>query len=145
MVRRISAHEFRQYGWVIEFPKKASKDKSINLFRIVRRESGNCGWRIAYLVVRDKAIKRLEQHVETFESFEPVAGRSLLYVADRKDPGRIECFRLERPVILKKGIWHGVVTEGDEAEIKITENAKVKCIYWKLGFILRRPHQYTNR
>ncbi len=30
-----------------------------------------------------------------------------------------------RPVILKKGIWHEVVTLADETEIKLTENANI--------------------
>jgi ureidoglycolate hydrolase len=136
MARVISVKNFKRYGWVIEFPKKSVKEKDKNLFRIVRSDRAACGWRIAYLVVRDKEIRRLEQHPMTFESFEPAAGRSLLYVADKKDPRHIECFRLNRPVILKKGIWHGVVTQTREAEIKITENAKVKCISWRLGFNL---------
>jgi hypothetical protein len=40
---------------------------------------------------------------------------------------------LDKPVILKKGLWHGVVALGDEADIKITENASVRCVYWKTG------------
>jgi ureidoglycolate hydrolase len=87
-------------------------------------------------VVRDKQINRLEQHIDTFESFEPVEGKALLYVAKEKNPKEIECFLLDRPVILNKGVWHGVVTRHLSAEIKITENADVDCIYWNLGFSL---------
>jgi len=88
------------------------------------------------LIVRDKKIRRLECHPESFESFEPVCGRSLLFVAWKKDVKAIECFELTRPIILKKGVWHGVVTVTPECEIKLTENSKVKCVYWPLGFHL---------
>lgn len=70
------------------------------------------------------------------ESFEPVKGKSLLYVALRPKTEAIECFALDRPVILKKKIWHGIVTVSPETEIKLTENAMVQCVYWPLGFYL---------
>ena len=132
--KKITAGNFKRYGWVIEYPHKASSRNGRNLFRIIIKERGKIGWRIAYLVVRDKAISKLEQHLNSFESFEPVSGRSLLYVAAGKEASKIDCFRLNRPIILKKGIWHGIVTLDRESEIKITENAKVKCIYspWKV-------------
>jgi ureidoglycolate hydrolase len=136
MIRRITAASFKLYGRVIEYPEELYRRDGKNLFRIVLRESIPVGWRIAYLVVRDRKIQRLEQHVDTFESFEPVKGRSLLYVARNKDEGAIECFRLDRPVILYKGIWHGVITLTGETDIKIAENVKVRSIYWKLKRIL---------
>ncbi len=94
------------------------------------------GWRIAYLVVRDRAIKKLEQHPGSLESFEPVTGRGFLYVCATKDEDKVECFILDRPVILKKGIWHGIVSVSDECDVKITENARVKCVYWPLKAVL---------
>ncbi len=136
MINKINSKNFRKYGWVIEYPNKGQKDKKKNLFRIVIREKGLLGWRIAYLIVRDKAIKKLQQHPESLESFEPVSGKSILYVSNRNDPKEIRSFLLDKPVILKRGIWHGIVSLGNESEIKITENVKVKCVYWPLGFEL---------
>ncbi len=130
MIKTINVKNFRPYGWVIEYPNKHLKGNTRNLFRIVLTESQRIGWRIAYLIVRDKTIKRLECHPHSFESFEPILGKSLLFVAKTQDMASIECFSLDRPVILKKGIWHGVVATTDECEIKLTENAKVKCVYW---------------
>lgn len=131
---KIQAKNFQPYGWIIDYPgKEFCRGK--NLFRIVVRQQ-KTGWRIAYLVVRDKVIGRLEQHPDSLESFEPVSGKSLLFVATRKDAKNIVCFRLDKPVVLKKGIWHGIITEGAEADVKITENASVRCVYWTLGRIL---------
>lgn len=136
VIKKINPGNFKKYGWVIEYPNKGRENKKENLFRIVLREKKPLGWRIAYLVVRDRAISRLEQHPGSFESFEPVSRKSLLYVASLKDTKKIECFLLDKPVILKKSIWHGVITLEKETEIKITENSRVKCVYWALGFEL---------
>lgn len=140
MIKQITSANFRRYGRIIEYPNKKSKSAKANLFRIVLTEPKIKGWRIAYLIVRDKTIKRLEHHPDSFESFEPIKGKSLLYVSTQPDPKTIECFYLNSPVILKKGIWHGIVTLSKESEMKLTENAKVQCVYWPLGFKLGRLH-----
>jgi ureidoglycolate hydrolase len=136
MMKKITSANFKKYGRLIEFPKKRAQAKGENLFCIVASEPKKVGWRIAYLVVRDKVASRLEQHPHSYESFEPVKGKGLLYVSALKNPARIECFVLTRPVVLKKGIWHAVVALDKECEIKITENARVRCVYWKIGFSL---------
>jgi len=132
-IKKITSRNFRRYGWVIEYPGKNLCGRRNNLFRIVLREAAKTGWRIAYLVVRDRSISRLEQHPDSFESFEPVAGKSILFVCAGKNNDKTECFRLERPVVLKKGIWHGIISVGRESEIKITENSRVKCAYRSTG------------
>lgn len=129
--RRITPASFRPYGKVIGYPGKGQKGTRRNLWRIILTEHAQTGWRIAYLVVRDKRIRRLEAHPGTYESFEPVRGRSLLFVTKHKE-GPVRCFLLDQPIILNKNIWHGVVTITPETEIKITENAKVACRYWPL-------------
>lgn len=132
-MKNITTRSFSKFGSIIEYPGLTQKNKKKNLFRIVLEDPKAPGWRIAYLVVRDKMINTLEQHPGTFESFEPVKGRAVLFVALKKDPEQIESFRLDRPVILKKGVWHGIITKGRSAEVKITENSEVKCVYWRLS------------
>lgn len=135
--RKIYPGNFKHYGLIIDRLAKKTKYKNKSIFSIVFTEPNVKGWRIAHLLLRDKAADYLERHVDSFESFEPLKGRILLFVAKRKDPKRIRCFYLNRPVILKKGIWHNVVTLAKESEIKITENAQVECGYWRLGFSLK--------
>lgn len=130
----ITKANFKPFGWIIGIPHK-SASKTKNLFRIIVRQP-KTGWRIAYLVVRDRHIARLEQHPSSLESFERVSGKGLLYLSTGKDSRNIKCFALDKPVILKKGIWHGVVTKSREMDVKITENVEVDCAYWKLGFEL---------
>lgn len=140
MIKKITTKNFSSFGRLIKHPSKHSMNGKRNLFCIVCKETKNVGWRIAYLIVRDKTIDRLEQHRKTFESFEPVSGKAILYVAKEKDPKLIQCFDLDKPVILNKGIWHGVVTLNGDSEIKITEKTDVDCIYWELGFDLNSGH-----
>jgi len=142
MIEEITAKNFSRYGWVIEYPQRRSASSKINLFRIVLRERKKSGWRIAYLVVRDKQLNRLEQHPGSYESFEPVRGRSILFVATAKDETKIKAFYLDVPIILRKGIWHGIITCGKETDVKISENANVQCVYWKLSHPLSR---YADR
>ena len=137
-IKNITAANFKKYGHVIEYPRKRPKNRSKNLFSIILKEKKRCGWRIAYLLLRDKSITKLERHPASFESFEPVHGRSLIYLAGGRYPRKIECFYLDRPVILKKGVWHGVVSLSAESEIKITENAEVECVFRPLHFPLPR-------
>lgn len=134
-VERITASNFKSFGTIIDYPAKSFCSKTKNLFRIVIRQP-RLGWRIAYLVVRDKSICRLEQHPGSFESFEPVSGQGILFVSLRKNPHDIRSFLIDKPVILKKGLWHGIVTTGEECDVKIVENSRVKCVYWPLGFEL---------
>ena len=134
-IERITAQRFAAFGRLIDLPRSGFPNPEKNLWKIIVRQPG-AGWRIAVLVVRDRVIRRLERHPGSLESFEPVLGRSLLFVTVKKDPSGIRCFLLDKPVILKKGLWHGVVASTREADIKITENSKVICNYWKLGFEL---------
>ncbi len=123
---------FGRYGKIIGYPNKESKGHVRNLWRIIHVESGKVGWRIAYLVLRDKTIGRLERHPQSDESFEPVRGRALIFVAVKDDLSDLQCFKLDQPLIVYKNVWHGVVTLTPETEIKITENAHVTCEYLSL-------------
>ena len=129
----ITAKTFRPFGKVIEYPGKEKKGRVRNLWRIVHKVDQAKGWRIAYLVLRDKTFGRLEQHPDSDETFEPISGEILLFVAKSPAIEDVKCFCLDRPIVLKKGVWHALVTVHDEAEIKITENAELQCVYHKLG------------
>lgn len=130
---------FRPYGKIIEYPNKEDKGVVRNLWRIVHTESGRTGWRVAYLVLRDKTIGRLECHPNSDETFEPIRGKALLFVARRREWDAVRCFQLDKPIIVRKGVWHGLVTRTAETEIKITENATVTCRYWKFGCRISNP------
>ncbi len=132
-VERITEANFKPFGKIISLPRKHNASPGKNLWRVIVRQP-HAGWRIAYLVVRDSSVLRLERHPGSLESFEPVAGQGVLFVALRKVPSDIRAFYLDKSVILKKGLWHGIVTCRPECDIKITENSAVKSVYWRLGF-----------
>ena len=125
--KKLHAKNFKKYGLIIEWEGPENK-KENNQFRIVLRQPKVKGWRIAYLIVREKLVKFLEKHPLSYESFEPVKGKAVLYVSNKKIPEQIEAFILDKPVILFNGIWHNVLSLTKETHIKITENDKVTLI-----------------
>jgi ureidoglycolate hydrolase len=99
-----------------------------NGFGIVFKEK-SAGWRIAYLVVRKHKIVRLEKHPNTAETFEPVKGKAIIALASSKTPNDYKLFALDKPVVLKKGVWHNVAALTTTCEIKICEAIKVVEVY----------------
>lgn len=133
-IEPITPQSFRPYGKVIAYPNRHTKGKTRNLWRILHTEGKKVGWRIAYLVLRDKTIGRLERHPTSDETFEPLKGRALLFASKTQNMSDIRCFLLDQPIIIHKNIWHGVIALDDEVDIKIMENADVSCQYWPFGF-----------
>ncbi|MFH1092848.1 MAG: ureidoglycolate lyase [Candidatus Omnitrophota bacterium] len=129
--KKLTVLNFKKYGYIIQWQGPEKKGYH-NQFRIVIRDRKVVGWRIAYLIVRAKQINSLEKHPFSYESFEPINGRGILYVCAQKTPQAIEAFLLDKPIILRKGIWHNVAACTREMHIKITENNKVKLIKHKL-------------
>ena len=125
--KKITTENFKKYGYIIQWEGPENK-KENNQFRIVISDPKVTGWRIAYLIIREKKINFLEKHPLSFESFEPIKGKAILYVSDKKEPQVIEAFILDKPIILLKGIWHNVLSCTRETHIKITENNEVKLI-----------------
>ena len=131
-IEHISSSNFKSYGKIIEYPKIEKKGHTRNLWRIIHTTSEKKGWRIAYLVLRDKSIGRLESHINSDETLEPISGKAILVVNTTKNHEDKKAFWLDKPVILFKGVWHGLISPKEEAHIKITENATVTCKYLKL-------------
>lgn len=145
MISSVTSPSFRRYGKVIDYPNQQKKGTVRNLWRIIHVEKAKVGWRIAYLVLRDKTIGRLECHLFSDETFEPVRGKALIFFAEDKRLADIKCFTLDKPIIVHKGVWHGLVSISAQTEIKITENAKVSCRYWNLGFRIKHPRDLHGR
>lgn len=144
-IEKLSVKSFKSFGKIIEYPNREVKGKTRNLWRVLHTESQRVGWRVAYLVLRDKSIGRMECHRASDETFEPVKGQALFFVSHEKDLNNIRCFLLDRPIILNKGTWHGLISVSEETEIKITENAKVSCKYWNFGFRIKSFEDLQQR
>jgi ureidoglycolate hydrolase len=130
-IYKLTHKNIKPYGWIIDsaFVKDSGRG---NAFGILIKEKAK-GWRIAYLIVRAKSIKRLENHPDSLETFEPVAGRTVIALARPRSPEKFKLFHLDKPVVLKKKVWHDVATLSERSDIKIVENMEVKCVYKKLG------------
>lgn len=121
MCRLESIHKetFEKYGKVLEF-----SDQCTEPFEIVITEEKE-PWRLAVFRYRNKTVKRMECHLLSLESFEPLSGLTVLIVAEHDHPEEYRAFILDKPVCLYKGIWHQVLSLTDEAQVKIAENLEV--------------------
>jgi ureidoglycolate hydrolase len=129
-IRRLTHKSIRPYGKIIDSScvKFARGDDG---FGVLFKER-SAGWRVAYLVVRRGRIERLERHPNTAETFEPVRGRAVIALASGRNPERFRLFRLDRPVVLNKGVWHAVAAPSKGCEIKICEGIRVVEEYYRL-------------
>lgn len=144
-IENLESKKFRKFGRVIEYPGYARKGKKRNLWKIIHTSETQEGWRIAYLVLRDKSISRLQCHPNTDETFEPLqGGKAVLFASTQKDLSKIQAFWLDRPVVIYQGVWHGIIAPGDEAHLKIFENNHVECENFLLGFRLNLEGYLSN-
>lgn len=122
----ITRETFAPFGTVLEFPETTTDD-----FYIVDTEEKE-PWRIAVFRYRNHSIRRIECHPASKESFEPLSGITLLLAAEAGHPEEYHIFLLDRPVCLKKGVWHQVLSLSSEAQVKITENLEVESEFYDL-------------
>ena len=73
----------------------------------------------------------LECHPNTPEVFIPLSGEAILLVA--VDPEeKITAFKLDKPLVLSPGIWHGVISLSEKSEMLIVENPDVTSEFHEL-------------
>lgn len=126
LLQSIHKETFEKYGDVLEFPNDCAEP-----FYIVTKEE-NEPWRLAVFRYSNKEIGRMECHPTSLESFEPLSGITVLVVAEHERPEEYEAFVLDKPVCLKKGVWHQVLALTDEAQVKIAENLEVNSRFYDL-------------
>ena len=126
-INRLTRKNIKPYGWIIDsgFIKDDGRGDK---FGVLLKER-SAGWRIGYLILRKKNIIKLERHPDSLETFEPVKGKAVIILATDKYPGKRETFLLDKPVVLKKGVWHNVASLSGKCEMKIFENIEVKTEY----------------
>jgi len=130
-IENITTENFAPFGYVLEFTPEM-KDP----FHVIVREEKD-PWRLALLRFDWHEVKRLENHPDSMESFEPLEGASVLFVAENKSPDKIRAFFLDKPICLYKGVWHEVMAVSADAKVKITENLDVSAEYYNLENPLR--------
>lgn len=125
-IKRLSSEAFKKYGTMLD-PEDKSK-----VFTVVCGDKDAKGWRIGVVIIGPSPVEQLEAHPESKETFEPVAGTSLLLVAETNAPDNIEAFLLDKGVLVNKNIWHGLSVLSAKAEVKVTENFEVDSVFHKL-------------
>lgn len=120
----ITKEAFEPFGTVLEFPEQCEEQ-----FYIIDFEKSS-PWRIAVFRYTNKEIEVIENHPTSKESFEPLKGWTVLLVAENETPEQCRAFILDKPVCLKKGVWHQVLALTSEAEVKITENLEVDSAFY---------------
>ena len=124
---------FKAFGRILEpyqdeFPEV--EEKNLFKFFVIFKELSQA-WQIGYLQQTGKKLKKLERHPTTPEVFIPLKGRTILILSN--DLVEIPMgFELTRPIVLRKGIWHGVISLTEKSEILIVENEDVTDEYYDL-------------
>ena len=126
-IENITTENFAPFGYVLEFTPEMTEP-----FHIIVREEKD-PWRLALLRFDRQDVEKIENHPDSMESFEPLEGASVLYVAENKSPEKIRAFFLDKPICLYKGVWHEVQALSSHAKVKITENLEVKAEYYNLA------------
>ena len=122
----VQRETFLPYGEVLEFP--AGIEETFCIITTEEKEP----WRLAVFRYTNKEIQRMECHPTSRESFEPLHGLTVLVVATHENLEEYEAFILDKPVCLKKGIWHQVLALTEEAQVKIVENLEVQSEFYDL-------------
>ena len=122
----VQRETFLPYGEVLEFP--AGIEETFCIITTEEKEP----WRLAVFRYTNKEIQRMECHPTSRESFEPLHGLTVLVVATHENPEEYEAFILDKPVCLKKGIWHQVLALTEEAQVKIVENLEVQSEFYDM-------------
>ena len=129
-LQSVQRETFLQYGEVLEFP--AGIEETFFIITTEEKEP----WRLAVFRYTNKEIQRMECHPTSRESFEPLHGLTVLVVATHENPEEYEAFILDKPVCLKKGIWHQVLALTEEAQVKIVENLEVQSEFYDLEKVI---------
>lgn len=125
-IESITRENFAPFGTVIEF----SPDFD-GIYEILETEDEK-PWILAVFRYTNKTIQRIENHPTSMETFEPLSGVTVLLVAEHETPENYKAFVLDKPVCLKKGVWHQVLSLTPSAEVKITENKDVYSEFYDL-------------
>jgi len=114
---------FQPFGRILEnLPTETPEvsEKGIFNFYVIFKELSE-GWQIGYLEQMGNVLKVLECHPTTPEVFVPLRGESILLLSIKPEK-EIVAFKLEKPIVLNRGIWHGVISLTEKSEILIIEN-----------------------
>ncbi|NQU80928.1 MAG: hypothetical protein HQ543_05365 [Bacteroidetes bacterium] len=133
LISELTQELFKPFGRILEplqgeTPEVA--EENIFKFFVIFKEFSK-SWQIGYLEQIGKYVGKIECHSTTPEVFIPLSGEAVLLLA--VDPEKeIIAFKLDKPIVLNRGIWHGVISLTERSEILIVENKDVTDEFYKL-------------
>lgn len=129
-INKLTHKSIKPYGWIIDSGFMRDDGRGDKFAVLLKARSK--GWQIGYLILRKKKFKKLENHPDSLETFEPIKGKTMIALADNRNPGKFKVFLLDKPIVIKKGVWHEIAAISGKCEIKIFENMGVKTVYTDL-------------
>jgi ureidoglycolate hydrolase len=127
---------FEPFGRILEpQPGESASQSEKNVFDFfVPFTERSAGWSIGYLSYTGRVLQQLERHPNTPEVFSPLTGDALLVLAvDPAEEATFRAFRLDKPIVLNRGVWHGVICLSRQVKILIVENPDTVDEYHKLA------------
>jgi len=133
-ILKIDQIAFKPFGEILEPSEELNPEVSedgVFKFYVTFKEEAR-GWQIGFLDQIGKKVEKLECHPNTSEVFVPLSGDAVLILSiDPKNT--ISAFRLEKPIVLYKKVWHGIISLTDRSRMLIVENPDVIDEYYQLN------------
>ncbi len=122
----INETALKPFGEVLVPPSESVPEvfeEGIFKFYVTFKEEAK-SWQIGYLDQIGKKVDKLECHPNTSEVFVPLHGDAvmLLSINPQED---IFAFKLDKPIVLYKGVWHGVISLSANSKMLIVESSDV--------------------
>ena len=136
-ILKIKEDTFKPYGEILVPPIGATPEvyeDSVFKYFVTFKEAA-IGWLIGYLDQTGKEVEKLECHPNTSEVFVPMSGEAVLLLSVNP-PKDISAFKLDMPIVLNKGVWHGVISLTENSKILIVESPDVIDEYYELNDLI---------
>ncbi len=111
--RPLTDETFAPYGRILE----AKADR----FQVVASDAEAKGWQVGLNRAVDREHPSVHRHLNTDEIFAPSAGHAVLVLAPPDRPDEVEAFDLDRPLLVRAGVWHTTLVPGDPALVLLAE------------------------
>jgi ureidoglycolate hydrolase len=132
-ISKINKLTFKTFGKVL-IPSIRSipevYEDGIFKFYVTFKEQAN-SWQMGYLEQIGKKVEKLECHPNTSEVFIPLSGDAVVLLSINPQK-TISAFKLNKPIVLNKGVWHAVISLTKRSKILIVESSDVIDQYYNL-------------
>ncbi|MBI2941558.1 MAG: hypothetical protein HYY04_14080 [Chloroflexi bacterium] len=118
-LKRITPESFARFGKVLTWDPTVGKR-----LQIAAEEHRGAPWMLATFRVDAHQITYLAEHPDSIELFWPVSGTGVILLATPEAPDDFEAFLLDVPIVINRGVWHGLCALSEEVILGIAEDVK---------------------